>query len=139
MKNETLKNKFGLEYDQSGYDTSLINWYNRLVDKTVEELNLADVSKMIRQNILKSIAIDRAIDLFIVDPFDGETRDGQLLSLLVSQSEDVTKSKRIQELNEIVLTLEEKIQQFDWDSEEDRSLFEKNLEKLKLAISKPFK
>jgi len=39
---------------------------------------------MIRQNILRGLAIDRAIELFLNEPFDGEMQDGDLLALLVS-------------------------------------------------------
>jgi transcriptional accessory protein Tex/SPT6 len=66
---KTLKDIYYLDYDKSNFNSGLNKWYNNLIDKTVNELVVVDVSKMVRKNILKDLAIEKAIDLFINDPF----------------------------------------------------------------------
>jgi len=39
-KINSLKNMFGLDYDKSNYKSTLIDWYNRLIDKSVDELSV---------------------------------------------------------------------------------------------------
>ena len=62
---KTLKEIYDLAYDSSVFRSSLIEWYDQLIDKAYTELDVIDVSKMIRQDILKDIAIKKAIELFL--------------------------------------------------------------------------
>ncbi len=54
-RRNSLRNAYRLDYDRSGFTSGLINWYNVLVDKTTNELNVIDVTKMLRQDILDSV------------------------------------------------------------------------------------
>jgi len=136
-KKISLKNLCGLDYDNSGYQSSLIDWYNKLIEKSADELSIADVSRMIRQDVLREIAINRAIELFLIDPFDGEMQDGGLLALLVSCDAEVAKSKRVTSLINMALKSENEISDFDWADEESRAMFEKNITVLKnILLSK---
>jgi len=80
----SLRKIHNLSYDTSGFNSGLVNWYNQLIDKSHDGLSIADVCKMIRQDILKDIAVQKAIDLFLNDPYDGEYDDGGLLNVLAS-------------------------------------------------------
>jgi len=132
----TLKNIYHLDYDKSNFTSGLIRWYNSLIDKTVDELNVVDVSKMIRQNILKEVAIARAIDIFLSDPFAGEMQDGDLLSLIISHGSEVSKkgSKR-EELIKVVNDLELNNYDFDWPDESIKSSYMHNINILKQFIN----
>ena len=134
MKQDTLKNKYRLEYDTSGFPSSLIRWYNQVIDKSVGELNVSDVSRMIRQNILPDVAIERAIELFLDNTFDYEMREGDLLELLAVHSTDVMKNNRVQALTSLILKLGDETDSFDWSDEDSRMRFEKNLMILKQAL-----
>jgi hypothetical protein len=137
IKNKnSLKSMFGLEHDDSSHQSGLIKWYNKLIDKSIDELDVVDVAKMIRQNILKDIAIDRAIQLFISEPFDGEMQDGDLLALLVSCGPEVVKNSRVQVLISMILRLENEFAYFDWADEYSRKLFEDNLAALNKTLLK---
>ena len=69
---KTLGELYGLEKDVNPVlVTSLVEWYNRLVDKTVDELDIYDVTRMVRQNTLIEVAVFRAVDLFCSDHFSG--------------------------------------------------------------------
>ncbi len=134
MEQNSLKKTFGLEYDKSNQQSGLIKWYNRLIDKSIDDLDIVDVAKMIRQNILRDIAIDRAIELFLNEPFDGEMQDGDLLALLVSCGPTVTKNSRVQDLISMILKLENEFSDFDWPNNSAKKLFENNLAALKRML-----
>ena len=57
----------------------LEKWYNQLIEKTVSEITVADVLRMIRQKELVKLAMQRAIELLREDVFIGEMYDGELL------------------------------------------------------------
>ena len=87
-----LKEIYDLTYDSSGFNSGLINWYNKLIDKTYDQLTVTDVSRMIRQDVLKTVAIKRAIELFLNNPYEGEYSDGELLNVLTSLNTNLINS-----------------------------------------------
>lgn len=135
-RNNSLKNLYGLKYYKGSFQSGLTTWYNNLVDKTIEDLNVVDVAKMIRQNILKDVAINRAIELFLSEPFDGEMQDGDLLAMLVSYGPDIVNSRRASALISMIQKLENEFVDFDWADESSKKLFESNLNALKRMLAK---
>ena len=133
-KIKSLKSLYGLEYDKSNYQSSLINWYNRLIDKSADELSIMDVSRMIRQNILKEVAIDRAVELLLSEPFGGEMQDGDLLALLVSCGSEITKSRQLKLLIDMIHKLDNEVSDFDWENEDNKTLFERNITSMKRIL-----
>ena len=132
----TLKDIYHLDYDKSNYNSGLISWYNNLIDKTVDELNVVDVSKMARQNILKEVAIARAIEIFLHDPFDGEMQDGDLLSLIILHGSEVSKNRnKREELIKVVNDLESNNYDFDWLDESIKNSYKHNIKILKQFIN----
>lgn len=93
MGKETIKKLFHLNYDNQPYPLPI--WYNQLLDKTTDEIDLKDIFRMINNNILPELAIEKAIDAFIVNPFDGEMMDGQILELFVNKSSMFFNSKNV--------------------------------------------
>jgi len=135
MIKETIKEKFNLDYENNQTKSGLIKWYNNLLNKSPCELNAVDVSKMIRQDILKDFALDILIDLIIANPFDGEMYDGDLLNLIISEGIEEIRNKK--GFNDLVLRLDgidDKINEFDWITEKDKELFKVNLRYLIKAV-----
>ena len=121
---KTLGELYGLEKDVNPVlVTSLVEWYNRLVDKTVDELDIYDVTRMVRQNTLIEVAVFRAVDLFCSDPFAGEVSDGDLACFLVKHADIVRKSPHFETLKKVVKEVQATYQEFDWDMEEDREQY----------------
>ncbi len=117
----SLRTLYNLEYSTSPLQSSLIVWYNKLIDKTVDELDATDVSKMFRQKILLEIAMDKALDLFIENPFAGEMLDGDLIGLIVSFDRNIFRSyKKIDFLLQKIRELESGQLAFDWIDESFR-------------------
>ena len=75
----------------------LQKWYNNLIDKTIDEITIADVLRMIRQKEFIDVAMSKAIEFLKENIFAGEGYDGELLeklskteiSFLKSCSEDL--------------------------------------------------
>ncbi|EEX2506385.1 TPA: hypothetical protein KHU67_003618, partial [Escherichia coli] len=59
-----------------------INWYNSLLDKTPDELDENDIAKMLRQNILPALAVQKAIEMIEINLMVGYLYNGELLLVL---------------------------------------------------------
>ena len=125
----SIKEIYGLSYDVSGFNSGLVKWYNRMIDKLPDELDAADVSRMMRQNILKEVAVGKAINLFMADPYDGELSDGDLLNTIVTYIHEVRGLGRLDGLGNLLFRLELEYLDFDWPSEDLKVLYFQNIKK----------
>jgi hypothetical protein len=132
----SLKEIYNLSYDLSGFNSGLINWYNKLIDKQYAMLSIEDVARMIRQDILKEVAIKKAIDLFFDDPYNGEYEDGELLKLLASLELNKVDESVIEKLKHQLKTLQTSYVEFDWEEEELRKEYKKNIDLMLHKIDK---
>lgn len=81
---KTLKELYQLKYDVSeGELYPLQEWYNGLIDKTVEELTIFDTLRMLRQDVCMDVAMLKTIEFLFQDVFAGESYDGQALENLL--------------------------------------------------------
>ena len=127
---KSLKSLYDLSYDTSGFNSGIINWYNRLIDKTYDDLSVEDVCRMIRQDILRDIAIQKAIDLFLHDPYDGEYSDGDLLSVLVSLDIKLMNTTIREKLKSVLNVIEHEYVDFDWFDDESKVQYARNIERM---------
>lgn len=75
----------------------LQKWYNQLIEKTIDEITVADVLRMIRQKEFTNLAMLKAINLLREDVFVGESYEGELFqkisemdnSFLISYADDL--------------------------------------------------
>lgn len=75
----------------------LQKWYNQLIEKTIDEITVADVLRMIRQKEFTNLAMSKAINFLREDVFVGESYEGELFekisemdnSFLVSYADDL--------------------------------------------------
>jgi len=123
----SLKEVHNLIYDESGFDSGLIRWYNQLIDKSYDDLNVVDVSKMIRQDVLKDIAAKRSIDLFFEDPYNGEYDDGGLLNMLASLNIEQINDVDFSKLKILLRDLNQSYSEFEWSAEETKTQFKENI------------
>ena len=136
MKN--LRELYNLSYDESGFGSGLIQWYNALINKCINELEVADVARMVRQNILPDVAIKRAVELFLYNPYDGEHQDGELLSLLLIFDISVINTEMLSQLKNLLQKLKINYKEFDWQSKNAEEQYIKELSELESKISKLF-
>jgi len=134
----TIREHFNLEYDTSGFGSGLIEWYNTILDKSVNELTAMDVRRLLRQNFIEKIAICKAIELFIANPFDGEFSDGDLLETIIEHWYVISQLHiDFVNLKMIVEQLFETAayEDFEWDLDENKEEFVSNLKLLKEKIA----
>lgn len=115
MRGETIGELYGLQYDDQPYGLPI--WYNKLIDKTIDQIDLRDVFSMISNKILLELAIAKAIEFFVKNPFDGEAYSGQLLELFVNNSDMFynSKSSKLAEMLKIIDKMDiEAAQSKDW-------------------------
>ena len=82
-----IKDKFRLEHDNS-CDSSLGRWYNRFIEKEEKELNIEDICRMLRQDLLVEVATPIGIQHLYDNPFCGELYEGELLQCFIRDQKD---------------------------------------------------
>ena len=95
----TLKEQYGLSYDISRAGTSLTLWYDRLIDKTSDNLDILDICRMLRHDIVKELATPIAIEMLMKDPFDGFLYGGELLAMVVEHGVNLYSINNLSELS----------------------------------------
>lgn len=65
------------------HNDSLVDIYNQILDKTLKELNDGDISFLLRQKKILELAIPKAVEKLMKDPYSGYYYDGELLASLV--------------------------------------------------------
>ncbi len=97
-------------------------WYYKMINKSYEQLDLFDVTRMIIQKIFLELAINKA-KIFIEDnPFCGERYDGELLELLF-KIDDMYLKKHSDFFSKILKKAFEENKTYEWLCEEEREEF----------------
>ena len=90
-----IYNCISISYNEELYP--LQKWYNQLIEKTIAEITVEDVLRMIRQKEFTNLAVSKAINFLKEDVFVGELYEGELLekvsemdsSFLISYADDL--------------------------------------------------
>ncbi|MBR1824321.1 MAG: hypothetical protein IJ779_08835 [Ruminococcus sp.] len=120
MDGKTLKEIY--EYDlvpDDDLQSSLDEWFNSIMEKTVEELTIADICRMLRQKICSVVAIGKAIDMLDEDPFVGELYEGQLMLTLYNAKEKYL-CKRYDDIEPLLESAALRSKTHDWASEYEK-------------------
>ena len=98
----------------------LQKWHNLLIEKTVDEITIADVLRMLRQNEFVDLALSKAIRFLQQDLFAGELFEGELLEKLSEVDATILKPVA-DDLKIIVKNAAEKQLSHEWlyDGEEE--------------------
>lgn len=103
----------------------LQKWYNQLIGKTFQEITVADVLKMIRQNQFISLAVSKALVLLEDNVFAGEAYDGEILEKLSALDSAILSPYSV-ELNNIIEIALEKSLIHEWSyDEEEKEIIQK--------------
>ena len=98
----------------------LQKWHNLLIEKTVDEITIADVLRMLRQNEFVDLALSKAVRFLQQDLFAGELFEGELLEKLSDVDATILKPVA-DDLKIIVKNAAEKQLSHEWlyDGEEE--------------------
>lgn len=118
--NQTIKEIYSLNQKEqnAGPEYALDNWYNELINKTEDEIDLEDVCRMLSQNVFIDLGIKKAMEILSDDPVAGEFYDGQLLELL--SAIDIDKIKDLSQLKVLLEKIKHSFSNLDWSNEEDQ-------------------
>lgn len=72
--------------------SSLDEWFSSILDVPIDELEVGDVARAIRQDIFLAEILPKAEIILRKDPLAGEDYDGQLISSIASLNYDEIKS-----------------------------------------------
>lgn len=128
MDEKTLKEIY--EYDlvpDEDHQYSLDEWFNSIMSKTVDELTIADICRMLRQKICSVVAIGKAIDMLNDDPFVGELYEGQLMITLYNAKEKYL-CRRYDDIEPLLDKAALKSKTHDWVSEYEKFEYLRTLE-----------
>jgi hypothetical protein len=131
--NERISKRLNVKSEEIDIKCELDKWFIALLNKTIGEINVNDIYRMLRQDILIEVAVNKSVEILKENPLEGEMYDGQLLELLYSV--DVNKYKEdIDEVKGILIKIKSNISSFEWmcdeDSKEYLDVLEKYLKKL---------
>lgn len=118
--NQTIKEIYSLNQNNQEAETeyALDKWYARLINKTADEIDLEDVSRMLSQNVFIDLGIEKAMEILSEDPIAGVFYDGQLLELL--SAVDLDNVKDLSQLKLLLQKINNNLSNLDWSSEEDQ-------------------
>lgn len=117
---QTIKEIYSLNQNNQNAEPeyALDKWYARLINKTADEIDLEDVSRMLTQNVFIDLGIKKAMEILSEDPIAGVFYDGQLLELL--SAVDLDEFKDLSQLKLLLQEINNNLSNFDWSSEEDQ-------------------
>lgn len=104
----------------------LQKWYNQLIDKTLSEITVADVLRMIRQKQFIKLAMLKAIKFLQDDAFIGEAYDGEVLEK-ISELESSLLIMYKDDLKNIIQNALEKSEIYEWSYDGEENEFKEIL------------
>ncbi|WP_054950855.1 contact-dependent growth inhibition system immunity protein [Numidum massiliense] len=107
---------------------ALEKWYSTFIEKTVDDIDVNDVYRMIGQNVLIDLGVEKAIQFLKEDPLAGELYDGQFLELLYELDRSVYADK-VETLTELTTSIMDNLDDLGWIGEEDAKEYTDLLEK----------
>lgn len=111
----------------------LQKWYNKLIDKTINEITIADVLRMMRQKEFPNLAMTKAIEFLEDNVFAGETYDGELLEKISEMNTSFLSSysDKLQTILKNALDISEMHKwSYDGEREEFKKMVDSALKKI---------
>lgn len=127
-----IKEIYNLKELSNAEDT-LVLWYNKLLNKNVEEITVFDIGRMIRQKVLVELALEKAINVLIENPFAGES-NGDVLEHVLLLDETMLSSYK-NEIKKIIKKAEVNANSVAWWYPEEKDEYRELLGKLKKIIN----
>lgn len=99
------------------------DWYNDLINKTYNQLDLFDVTRMMIQKLFLEIAISKSMDFLENNPFCGQRYEGELMELL-SKMDMIYLDKCKDNIQHILSKALIENKTYEWICEEEREEFD---------------
>lgn len=124
--NKAIKDIYGISFNLDEVlqkdRCPMHKWYNNLINKTYNQLDLFDITRMIIQKTFLEVAVTKAISFIKENPFCGQRYEGELLELLYKL--DICYLEKNKEtLKKILVDALKRNEVYDWLCEEERVEF----------------
>ena len=106
-------------------------WYNELINKKIEDLSILDINRMLRQDVFMQLAMEKAMELLIKNPMEGELYDGDLLYQVVKAMKKHGASIDKQIADKFIELADKEKEKYEWEFEEYKTEYEEMLESFK--------
>lgn len=126
---KTLGEIYGLQKDDREEASYSVRQWNIIIDKTIEELDVEDVSYMLRQRFLGEVSIVKAKSFLLENPFAGKAYEGELLWSLASWDPFPTEYRS--SISEIIPFIEEHAKEHEYEDEDTEIGYIRTVHKLK--------
>ena len=114
-------------------ETSLEKRYNSILNKTPDELDVADICTLIRQEFFLEISVPKAIEFITKDHSAGDNYNYCLLVNLSKMENPLTDYKK--ELLSLVETLEKDLNSIKFDLDSDKDDYCESIKRLNEKIN----
>ncbi|WFR55942.1 contact-dependent growth inhibition system immunity protein [Anaerocolumna sp. AGMB13025] len=115
-----------IDVNQLKNDSPLDQWFAKMIIKEENELDILDISRMLRQDVFSDIAIPIVWKILKENPFEGEMYEGQLLELLIRNLSNNPEKKNKKDYIEFM-----RLYEFFNDNSEVKEDYENLVYKLK--------
>lgn len=116
-----------LKIDELERTSPLGKWFYEMVQKSVDELTLSDVLRMLRQEVYLDIAIPIACTKVLEDPFCGEMYVGEMIDLLTRVFISNPDEKKQDFYTKFTEEVQQKWETFEWENDHEKDEYKKLL------------
>lgn len=109
------------------------DWYNTILDKTYDQLDLFDVTRMIIQKVFLKLAVSKSINFIEDNPFCGQRYEGELMELLSKLDLAYFDHYKKRLLDVLSKALNEN-KTYDWLCEKERDEFFKLINSFRVRL-----
>ena len=109
------------------------DWYNNLINKSYNQLNLFDVTRMIIQKVFLELAVSKSLEYLKQNPFCGQRYEGELMEL-VYKLDYVYLENYKDNLQKILSKALVKNKTYDWMCEEEREEFDELINSFQMKL-----
>lgn len=109
------------------------DWYNDLINKTYNQLDLFDVTRMMIQKLFLEIAISKSMDFLENNPFCGQRYEGELMELL-SKMDMIYLDKYKDNIQHILSKTLIENKKYEWICEEEREEFDEVINSFQIKL-----
>ncbi len=130
-----IKELYDCEYITSDEDLyPLQKWYNKLIDKSIDEINIADILRMLRQKVFTKLAMLKAIEFLRKNIFAGELYDGELLEK-ISELDATFLTSYADDLKSILKNSVEKCTLHTWSYDGEEEEFKEIIKSIQVKLT----
>jgi hypothetical protein len=135
MIDQIYKTK-NIDINQLKNDSPLDQWFITMVMKRENELDILDISRMLRQDLFPDITIPLVWKILRENPFEGEMYEGQLLELLIRYLIKNPKKKNKEDYFALKNQIRLKQSEYFKDDLEGKADYEKLVNKLEVLFDR---